>query len=94
MSSWRLAGRLAVMDLEVVEPHEHVVPVSDRRWGIDEADQVQTHVLTADCDCEPFAYLRIVDGRATGTEYRHNSFKALPVDEQALEAIQQAQRAE
>lgn len=81
------------MDLVAIEPHEHVVPVSDRRWGIGEADQPQTHVLTADCACEPFAYLRIVDGRATGTEYRHNSFTALPMDEETLEAVQQAQSA-
>ena len=81
------------MDLAAVEPQEHVVPISDRRWGIGEADQPQTHLLTPECAYEPFAYLRIVDGRATGTEYRHNSFTALPVDEETLEAAQQAQSA-
>ena len=76
------------MDLSATEPHEHVVPVSDQAWGIEDHRQAQTHRLSPDCACQPFAYLRVVDGRASGTEYRHNSFAALPVDEEALEAAQ------
>lgn len=76
------------MELTAIEPHEHVVPISDRAWGIEDDRQAQTHRLTPDCDCGPFGYLRFVGGRASGTEYRHNSFAALPVDEEALEAAQ------
>ncbi len=78
------------MDLTATEPHEHVVPLSDQAWGIEDDNQSQTHRLTPDCACAPFAYLRLVDGRPTGTEYRHNSSTALPVDEEALEAAQHA----
>jgi len=78
------------MDLTATQPHEHVVPISDEAWGIEDDRQAQTHRLTPDCACEPFAYLRLVDGRTVGTEYRHNSFAALPVDEEALEAAQRS----
>jgi len=62
---------------------EHVVPV-------DELDQ---HDLSERCACEPFVYtrLRSVD-EVVGTEVRHNSFAALPVDEEALEQVQAEQR--
>jgi len=76
------------MNLTATEPHEHVVPISDQAWGLEDGGQAQTHRLRPDCACEPFAYLRVVDGRPAGTEYRHNSFAALPVDEEALEAAQ------
>ena len=78
------------MELTTAQPHEHLVPLSDQAWGIDDERQAQTHRLRPDCDCEPFAYLRLLDGRPVGTEYRHNSFAALPVDEEALEAAQRA----
>lgn len=79
------------MELTATEPHEHVVPIADQAWGIGDDRQAQTHRLAPDCDCQPFAYLRFVDGSPTGTEYRHNSFAALPVDEEALEAAQRRQ---
>lgn len=78
------------MNLTATEPHEHVVPISDQAWGLEDGRQAQTHRLTPDCACRPFAYLRLVDGRPAGTEYRHNSFAALPVDEEALEAAQRS----
>lgn len=76
------------MNLMATEPHEHVVPIADQTWGLEDDRRAQTHRLTPDCACGPFAYLRLVDGRPAGTEYRHNSFAALPVDEEALEAAQ------
>lgn len=62
---------------------EHVVP----------ADELDQHELSEACACEPFVYTRL---RSTddvlGSEVRHNSFDALPVDEEALEQVQAEQR--
>ena len=61
---------------------QHMVP-------IDEGD----HTYTPDCPCKPFGYAVVVDGQVHHYEFRHNSFDALPVDEELLEKVQRSQPA-
>jgi hypothetical protein len=61
--------------------NQHLVP-------LDELGDHDTSGIDA-CDCKPFTYARITDTRRViGYEIRHNSFDALPVDEELLEKVQ------
>lgn len=51
-------------------PVEHLLPY-----------EAEGHVFEDDCPCEPFTYVRYRDGQPVGTEVRHNSFHALPIDD-------------
>jgi hypothetical protein len=60
-------------------PPAHLVP----------DDELRDHTLSEHCSCKPFVYARLVGATITSYEIRHNSFNALPVDEEALERAQQ-----
>ncbi len=71
--------RASLARVRHVSTPEHVVP----------ADELDQHELSDNCSCEPFVYTRLRSADdVLGTEVRHNSFEALPVDEEALEEMQ------
>lgn len=71
--------RASLARVRHVSTPEHVVP----------ADELHQHELSDNCTCKPFVYTRLRSADdVLGTEVRHNSFEALPVDEEALEEMQ------
>jgi len=58
---------------------EHLIPIHEQGMHADDED----------CSCKPFIYVRRAGNKMiVSREIRHNSFDALPVDEEALERIQ------